>query len=132
MNARSSVLAVVAAVSLVACGGAGPTGSAGPTPIALRTQQPVGSETPPGCPAALIEGVLVADAASGVALRDTEGLIEIVIWPHGYSGRVGDPVAVVDAESNVVARVGDRVRIGGGEIGPDRSWMACGGITVVD
>lgn len=132
MNARSSVLAVVAAVSLVACGGAGPTGSAGPAPIALRTQQPVGSETPPGCPAALIEGVLVADAESGVALRDTEGLIEIVIWPHGYSGRVGDPVAVVDADGIVVARVGDRVRIGGGEIGPDRSWMACGGITVVD
>lgn len=132
MNVRSSVLAVVAALSLVACGGSGSTGSAGPTPIALRTQEPVGSETPPGCPAALIEGVLVADAESGVALREADGHVEIVIWPHGYSGRVGDPVAVVDADGNVMARVGDRVRIGGGEIGPGRSWMACGGITVVE
>ena len=132
MSARSSVLVVVAAVSLVACGGAGPSGPAGPTPIALRTQQPIGSETPPGCPAALIEGVLVVDQRSGIALRDPSGGIEDLIWPHGDSGRVGDPITVVDADGNVVARVGDQVRIGGGEIGADGAWMACGGITVVD
>jgi hypothetical protein len=110
-----------------------PTGSqpAGPTPIALRTQEPIGSETPVGCPAALIEGTLVADHATGVALDDPAGFVRPVIWPHGYSGRPGTPVAVVDASGAVVARVGDRVQIGGGEITNDGAWMACGGIKVL-
>ena len=119
------------AIVVVACGnGAGPS-SPGPTPIALRTQEPVGSETPVGCPAALIEGVLVADEASGVALDDPAGFVRPIIWPHGYSGRPGAPIAVVDAGGNVIARVGDHVRIGGGEITGDGAWMACGGTTVV-
>jgi hypothetical protein len=131
MRTRTTVFALIAAWSLLACGGPGASSPPGPTPIALRTQELVGSETPIGCPAALIEGVLVADAESGVALRDGEGLVEIVIWPYGFSGRVGDPIAVVDADGKIVARVGDRVRIGGGAIGPDGAWMACGGVEVL-
>ena len=103
----------------------------GPSPIALRTQEPIGTETPVGCPAAVIEGVLVVDAATGVALDDPAGFVRQVIWPHGYSGRPGTPIAVVDADGNVVAQVGDRVRIGGGEITGDGAWLACGGTTVL-
>jgi hypothetical protein len=127
---RAVLTAVLLAVAVLACGGSTPATS-GPSSIALRTQEPVGSETPVGCPAAVIEGVLVADPGSGVALDDPAGFVRPVIWPHGYSGRPGTPIAVVDADGNLIAQVGDRVRIGGGEITGDGAWLACGGTTVL-
>jgi hypothetical protein len=84
--------------------------------------------------AALIEGVLVADARWGIALRDSGGEpVRQVIWPHGFAGRVdGGRLALVDASGRVVAHVGDQVRIGGGETGSDGAWLACGDTVVVD
>ena len=121
----------LAACLVVGCRGPDAPGQAEPSPIALRTQEPVDAETPPGCPAALIEGVLVADDATGVALDDPAGFVRPIIWPHGYSGRPGTPIVVVDESGKVIARVGDTVRIGGGEITGEGAWMACGGVEVV-
>ncbi len=126
-----SIALLMGAWLVLGCRGTEAPGQAEPTSIALRTQEPVDSETPPGCPAALIEGELVADPTTGVAIHDPAGLIRAVIWPHGYSGRPGTPIAVVDEDGNVIARVGDTVRIGGGEITGDGAWMACGGVEVL-
>ncbi len=130
-------LALLTVVLLSACA-AGPSASAAhigtppPGVIALRTQAPEPGETPAGCPAALIEGVLVRDAQSGVGLRDAQGLVRGVIWPNGYSARDdGGRLAVLDGSGNLVAHEGDRVSIGGGEIDTIGTWLGCGGTTVL-
>ncbi len=82
--------------------------------------------------AALIEGTLVRDARSGVALRDPQRQVRQVIWPHGYHVRnEGGRLVVLDAADRVVAGEGDRVSIGGGEIDAAGTWLACGGTTVL-
>jgi hypothetical protein len=106
-----------------------PIGTPPPGVIALRTQA---AETPAACPAALIEGVLVRDARSGVGLRDTQGLVRDVLWPNGYSARdEGGRLAVIDGSGKLVAHEGDRVSIGGGEIDANGTWVGCGGTTVL-
>ena len=117
--------------SMIGCRGLDAADQAEPAAIALRTQEPVGSETPPGCPAALIEGVLVADDATGVALDDPAGSSVL------SSGHMATPAGRGRRSRSwmgtgwSIARVGDRVRIGGGEITGDGAWMACGGVEVV-
>jgi hypothetical protein len=82
--------------------------------------------------AALIEGTLVREEQSGVALRDPQGMVRQVIWPNGYSARDdGGRLVVLDASGNVVAHEGDRVSIGGGEIDAMGTWLGCGGTTVL-
>jgi hypothetical protein len=76
--------------------------------------------------AALIEGDLVADSRWGIALRDSTGTFREVIWPFGYTARPGDPPELLDERGQTVARVGDRVGIGGGE-DASNTWIACPG-----
>jgi hypothetical protein len=85
--------------------------------------------------AALIDGTRIADSRWGIALADTAGgFVRKVIWPHGYVAQLdGDRLAVLDLAfgDHIVAQVGDRVQVGGGQINSDELWLACGGITVV-
>ena len=100
--------------------------------IALRTQAPEPAGTPQACMASLIEGALVRDAPSGVAIRDAQGLVHQVVWPFGYTARDDSGrLVVLDASGSVVAHEGDRVSIGGGEIGTDGTWLGCGGTTIL-
>jgi hypothetical protein len=74
---------------------------------------------------ALLDGVLVADARWGVAIRDRGGGLHMVRWPFGYSARSTPAGAVLlDGGSSIVAREGAQIQIGGGEIGDE--WIACG------
>ena len=42
---------------------------------------------------------------------------DVVVWPHGYSlSRKGGEVLILDEKGKVVARVGGKARMGGGEI----------------
>ena len=120
---------------LIGCAqGAPSTSGAGATSttISLRTQAPEPAGTPQACMASLIEGVLVRDPPSGVAIRDPQGLVHQVVWPNGYAAREdGGRLAVLDASGFVVAHEGDRVSIGGGEIGTDGTWLGCGGTTIL-
>lgn len=103
-----------------------------PELVAVPTQAPVPAGTPAACPAALIEGTLVADERWGMALAGTDGIRRKVLWPHGYTARrEAGGLVLYDAGGSVVAREGDVVSIGGGETGSDGSWLACGGISVV-
>jgi hypothetical protein len=81
-------------------------------------------QTPPACPPATIEGRLVADAVAGVALEEPNGRRRSVIWPFGYALRPGDPPALLDAEGEVVALIGDLVELTGGE-DSGGAWRVC-------
>lgn len=40
----------------------------------------------------------------------------LLIWPYGFSLRTeGEEIQVIDSNGQVVARVGDKIRVGGGE-----------------
>jgi len=127
------VLLTVLSVVLVAACTAGPTtphASAG-TPVAgvvvLRTEAP---QSLPACPEARVEGVLVRHPQSGVGLRNTQGTGRQVIWPGGYSARDdAGRLAVLDETGKVLAHEGDRVEIGGQDVGGP--WLGCGGLNVL-
>ena len=41
----------------------------------------------------------------------------LIIWPHGFSLRTeGEEIQVIDSNGQVVARVGDEIYVGGGEL----------------
>jgi hypothetical protein len=135
---RAVLVVLITATALVGCGQGSPSASLGEasgtktTTIALRTQEPQPAGTAQACMAALIEGVLVRDVQSGVALQDPQGLVRQVIWPNGYSAREDSgPLIVLDASGNLVAHEGDRVSIGGGEIDAKGTWLGCGGTTIL-
>jgi hypothetical protein len=96
-----------------------------PPPVVILTQsRPAGD----GCDGALLEGMLVPDPATGLAIADGSGRVQAVVWPFGYRGAATIAGALlIDAAGGVVARTGDRIRVGGGQ-GADGHWIACGTI----
>src|SRR5207244_10506732 len=51
-------------------------------PVTIQTQAPTTI-----CPAARVGGILVADPASGLAFKWSDGSVHGVVWPDGYSAR---------------------------------------------
>lgn len=106
-----------------------------PEPIPLLNLDPPPAEgTPAACPAALIDGRLIADLASGLAIQvdgELDSPVATVRWPFGFTARV-DPLgyALVDDVGATIAHVGDRLQVGGG-FGANDVWAACGGVTGV-
>jgi hypothetical protein len=135
--ARPVLVVLIAAGALIGCGQADPSasGATGGPPratIALRTAAPEPAGTPQACMASVIEGILVRDAPSGIAIRDTQGVMRQVVWPYGYGARDDrGRLAVLDASGAAVAHEGDRVAIGGGAIESGRTWLGCGGTTIL-
>ena len=86
--------------------------------------------TPGPCPAAVLDGVLIA-GPDGIALRDPSGAVWRLVWPADVVIGGTDPATIVDASGVVIAKVGDTVSVGGGETNEANAWNACGGITVV-
>jgi hypothetical protein len=77
------------------------------------------------------EGTLVRHPQSGAGLRDNAGAVWQVIWPIDYMARDdGGRLVVVDGGGNVIARKGDRVEIGGQDVGGG-TWLGCGGMRVI-
>ncbi len=82
-----------------------------------------------GCPAARLEGTLVAADGELVVEQDPAGVAIHVQWPLGVGvHESGGELVVADAFGTVKAREGDVVEIGGSSTG-DGSWVACGDIT---
>jgi hypothetical protein len=85
---------------------------------------PAAKEAQLGYPMGAIRGTLIFD---GKYLRlrvefivenvmITPGTEYLVIWPYGYSVNVEDgEIQILDESGQVVARVGDYIRLGGGE-----------------
>ena len=83
-----------------------------------------------GCPAALLEGTLVAADGELVVERDPAGVAIHVEWPFGVGVHDdGGTLVLADVMGTVKAREGDVVGIAGSSTG-DGSWVACGDITV--
>ncbi|MEP7379401.1 MAG: hypothetical protein ABI725_07575 [Chloroflexota bacterium] len=79
------------------------------------------------CPAALLTGLLSEQAGELVVIPDGGGPPERVNWPAGHAvRRDGDSLVVVNIFGWVVAREGDRVRLGGGATSQTGTWDVCG------
>ncbi|HYO43615.1 MAG TPA: hypothetical protein VES19_10500, partial [Candidatus Limnocylindrales bacterium] len=104
-----------------------------PEPVPLLTGDPPDG-TVRECPAALLEGRLVADAASGLAVQAVgwaDAPTVTVVWPFGYAARVDAlGYALLDERGATIAHAGDLVGIGGG-MPAEGTWGACGGVAVV-
>jgi hypothetical protein len=103
-------------------------GACSNNPVLLET---IPGGTPGPCMAAVIEGKLVVTPSNAVGLLEPNGTGRGLIWPAGYAGQQNGSIAIVDEKGNVVARVGDTVELGGGEVGPNDAWEVCPGTVVV-
>lgn len=67
------------------------------------------------CDAALIAGTLAPHEATGLGVRNDQGVVDPVVWPFGFSIRQDlTTVLLIDANGRTVAREGDRIEAGGG------------------
>jgi len=84
------------------------------------------------CPAALLDGTLVAHGDSDLAVKEsTGGFVREVTWPAGVSVQRGpERLVVTDFFGAVIAQEGDHVQLGGGERWSDGPWGVCGQISV--
>ncbi len=48
----------------------------------------------------------------------------------GFVGITGNPAFVTNENGQRIAKVGDRVTLGGGEVAPE-TWQTCGELTVI-
>jgi hypothetical protein len=117
-----TAVSILAAVVLAGC--VGPLGEQGQSSPPNPSVGP--GTTAQVCPAALLEGVLLADDADGFLVRHEEGFITPVLWPDGYTVRDGDVRELLDADGRVVAREGDFVSAGGGMTGNNEAFQVCG------
>ena len=126
---KAVLLGITLAVAIVACG-EGPVETA-PTPAVIPiATQPATQGGVASCMAALLTGTLVLDDRSGLGIAgvDITGGGDDVVpvqWPNGWVALDTVPVVLVDADGHVVARVGDRMALGGGMAGPGDTWLAC-------
>jgi hypothetical protein len=76
------------------------------------------------CPLAAMFGYLAPNAQSGIGLSGN-GANEPIRWPPGFTARlVGPTLTLVDAAGSQVAKVGDKVQVGGG-LGADGIFAVC-------
>lgn len=99
--------------------------------IAVPTSPPTGFQIgPQACPAALLEGELVADEVFGFAVTHAEGFTTPVTWPAGYVARDAERRELLDGSGRVIAREGDHVALGGGEGAVGPGFVVCGDFDV--
>ena len=111
MDVRSIRVSLVVVVALTAAG-CGSGEPAAPPGIFFPTV-PIGD----AYPAALMEGVLEEQA--GCLFVTVDGDSWLLLWPEGYTARVADGhLDVLDESGEVVGRVGEPLRVGGGETNP--------------
>lgn len=80
------------------------------------------------CHLARSAGQLVVHSEWGRAVQNAPYPPELIVWPHDYVGRrAGDHVQLLDDRGRVVARTGDWIEMGGGQITfeGDQGFSAC-------
>jgi hypothetical protein len=99
--------------------------------IAVPTSPPTGFQIgPQACPAAQLEGELVADDEFGFAVTHADGFTTPVTWPDGYVARDAERRELLDGSGRVIAREGDQVALGGGESSVGPGFVVCGDFAV--
>jgi hypothetical protein len=82
---------------------------------------PVAKDASLGYPMAAIQGTLIFDSKYLLIRMEYEWMTTpspeyLIIWPYGYSVNVEDgEIQILDESGQVVARVGDFIKVGGGE-----------------
>lgn len=91
-----------------------PSESGVPGVLFPRHETPVGGPMPQ----AATTGYLVVDEAGCLRLTYSGSYNNVLVWPPDYSLKAaGGEVLVLNEEGETVARVGDKVHLGGGEVG---------------
>ncbi len=112
--ARSQMCILIALV-LVATACRSNAGDALPTPFFPRQIDPM----PDTMDALLVGKLVLLDGC--LYVDDGFGHRYLPIWPHNFALSVqGDVVQILDDTGQPVARVGDEVKIGGGEVPADQ------------
>ena len=131
------VALVAMTVAVAGCADAGDPTPVVPAPSLRAGEFAVPTISPPfgsemeACPAALTTGTLIEHPDGGLGLGFEGGDATRVRWPYGWRGTSGPPVALVDADGAVIASIGQRVEVGGGQVADDW-WLGCGGVRVAD
>ncbi len=124
MRVAQLAVAIALALACLACGETPVETERSEAVIPIATQPPTNGEVA-ACMAALLEGILALDPRTGLGVaQGNEGTVP-VRWPNGWLALATVPVSLVDANGGVVARVGDRVALGGGFVPPGETWFAC-------
>jgi len=122
-----AIIAFVAVGLLSSCADAPPLADLIAVPTSPQTGFQIG---PQACPAALLEGELVADDEFGFAVTHADGFTSSVTWPHGYVARDADRRELLDGSGRVIAREGDHIALGGGEGAAGPGFVVCGDFEV--
>lgn len=117
---------VLVAVAAVGCAAPAPAGLI-PVPTSAASGFPGG---PAACPAALLEGELVADDEFGFVVAHADGFTSAVTWPHGYVARDAPRRELLDDTGRIVAREGDLLALGGGQGSAGPGFVVCGQLDV--
>ena len=118
-------LATLVLALLAACGG---RPSAGQPRIVLPVQPP--ADEPRAVMEALLTGMLVEEDGCLRVAPEEGGAAYLPVWPHGWSVReeADGGLVLLDAAGSARLRVGERVRLSGGEAPPgEAEHGACAG-----
>ena len=79
---------------------------------------PVQKDVPQMLYLVLLPGTLVMDKDGYLRVNVDKDTQALVIWPYGYSLKVeGKEIQIINDKGQIVAKVGDTVKLGGGFVG---------------
>lgn len=97
--------------------------------LLVITLLPVGCINSPSYPSLLkffpmqkqVESNVMLALLQGVLTRDNDGYLrvynELIIWPYGYTYQMrGNDIWILDENNTSIFKVGDSIKIGGGEV----------------
>lgn len=116
-----NIVIVLVVVIVVACS----TGSPSPATVVVPTFKPLPSGE---CPTAQLAAVrLRGDRAADppVWVEDAQGKKLSILWPNGFSARFDPDLSLIGGSGQVVARAGDLLDLGGGQVEPAYDFFAC-------
>jgi hypothetical protein len=119
-----NIVIVLVMVMIAACSTGG-NGSPSAATVVVPTFKPIPSGE---CPTAQMAAVrLRGDRAADppVWVEDAQGKKMSVLWPNGFSARFDPDLSLIGADGRVIARSGDLLDLGGGQVDPSYDFFAC-------